>query len=346
MRDDEPSLLATMTSGLADFITLQGGVAERVSVQAGLRLQWDDTPNAPIPLPLYCRVLQVAADETGNADFGLAFGRQFPLEALGLLGYLLLSCPTLGAALAQLVDGFALHQQRARIQLRQSRGQCHLIYHSADSSPDQQRHLSELLLAVWQTLLRQALGTDWTPQAVHFAHRPPACDSAHRQLFGPGVRFNQPQHAIIFATAALDRPMPGYDRRLMTLAKHSLQMLGQRDKIGHNVVEQVKHALPALLAQGKPRLDDVAHRLNMPSWTLRRHLVDCGVTFKTLIETTRRELALDFLEQDQGNISTLSARLGYAETSALSRAFQRWYGLSPKQWQSRANRCAAVPDSF
>ncbi|XBS68458.1 helix-turn-helix domain-containing protein [Acerihabitans sp. KWT182] len=75
---------------------------------------------------------------------------------------------------------------------------------------------------------------------------------------------------------------------------------------------------------------------------MRRRLVDHGINFKTLIENTRRELALLYLEQAQGNISALSELLGYAETSALSRAFHRWYGVSPKKWQSGAGRLPAV----
>jgi AraC-like DNA-binding protein len=40
------------------------------------------------------------------------------------------------------------------------------------------------------------------------------------------------------------------------------------------------------------------------------------------------------LKQQHLSVTQLASMLGYSETSAFSRAFKRWFGLSPKQWRS------------
>ena len=50
-------------------------------------------------------------------------------------------------------------------------------------------------------------------------------------------------------------------------------------------------------------------------------------------KNVRRELASRYLRQPQLPISHLAPLLGYSETSAFSRAFRRWFGVSPRQWR-------------
>jgi AraC-like DNA-binding protein len=48
----------------------------------------------------------------------------------------------------------------------------------------------------------------------------------------------------------------------------------------------------------------------------------------------RREAALWHLRQERLSVSELALVLGYSETSAFSRAFRRWFGVSPRQWRT------------
>jgi AraC-like DNA-binding protein len=44
-------------------------------------------------------------------------------------------------------------------------------------------------------------------------------------------------------------------------------------------------------------------------------------------------MAIKHLKQQNLSITQLASMLGYSETSAFSRAFKRWFGVSPKQWR-------------
>ncbi|MCY1187105.1 HTH-type transcriptional regulator VirS [compost metagenome] len=75
--------------------------------------------------------------------------------------------------------------------------------------------------------------------------------------------------------------------------------------------------------------------MGLASWSLQRRLREQGLTFSSLVDKVRCELATHYLRQQQLPISELAPLLGYSEASAFSRAFRRWFGVSPRQWRQQ-----------
>ncbi|MEH0876451.1 AraC family transcriptional regulator [Pectobacterium cacticida] len=330
----ETTVLATMLEGLEQFIEQQGGNASRVFARTGLKSELLQKPNQPISFSRYCQAVSEAAKQTGNDNFGLLFGYQFSPRQLGLLGYLCLSSQTIGQALTHLTHYFPLHQQDGALRLHQHPDGCYLEYEVDDGTIINYRQNVELSMMIFLNIIRHVLGKEWAPNKVYFTHQAPHAKQDHWQLFGCAVYFQKPQNAIFFSSDILSHPMPESNDQLFNVIRHSLEMVSERNQKAVNLVSEVKNELITLLATGSPRLDIIAQRLNMPSWTLQRRLAEHGVNFKEMIENTRRELAVYYLEQRQVSISELSSLLGYAEVSVLSRAFHRWYGASPRKWRS------------
>lgn len=69
--------------------------------------------------------------------------------------------------------------------------------------------------------------------------------------------------------------------------------------------------------------------------SLQRHLAQQHTSFQTLLDDTRQTMALRYLEESGMSLLQLTEVLGYANQSAFSRALQRWFGLSPRQWLKR-----------
>jgi AraC-like DNA-binding protein len=116
----------------------------------------------------------------------------------------------------------------------------------------------------------------------------------------------------------------------------SMNLLARPDSERHNpngIVHDVQAQIRTQLAEGEPNLERVSEQLHLTSWTLQRRLGDSGLSFSQLVDKVRRELAQQYLSQAHLPISELALLLGYSEASAFSRAFRRWYGVSPKQWR-------------
>jgi AraC-like DNA-binding protein len=59
-----------------------------------------------------------------------------------------------------------------------------------------------------------------------------------------------------------------------------------------------------------------------------------SISFKSLVEDVRRDLAISYMKQRQLPLSEIALLLGYSELSAFSRAFRRWTGRSPRAFRS------------
>lgn len=326
-------VLASVTTGLEERIQRAGADAEQVLGRAGLSCGLYKQPNAPIHFNRYCRALDEAVLATGDDNFPLWFGNAYPPEALGLLGYLAISSATLGEALRIMSSNFPSHQQFSSLSLVRSHNICRMEYEVFDGTVLNRRHDAELSLGIFMNVIRHSLGPQWAPLEVHFQHQKPEAWYEHRKAFKADVKFGQTCNALIFKDETLSNTMPGHNQNLHSVIRQALESISSLQAPEDTLKQIVKGHVIGLINTEYPRMEDIALRLNIPAWTLHRRLSDEGTSFKQLVEEVRKELAIQYLKDGRLSVSELAQKLGYSEVSVLSRAFQRWYGMSPIQWK-------------
>ncbi len=90
---------------------------------------------------------------------------------------------------------------------------------------------------------------------------------------------------------------------------------------------------------GDCSLEVVAKQLAVSPRTLQNRLSEQATTFKQLVDELRRGIAQQQLLQSHVPISQLCDLLGYSDQTAFSRAFKRWFGVSPREWQKTNKAC-------
>jgi AraC-like DNA-binding protein len=94
--------------------------------------------------------------------------------------------------------------------------------------------------------------------------------------------------------------------------------------------ERITQLLGPLLNGGRePDLEEVAARLKLPTWTLRRKLADEGTQFRAILNDTRRDLAMTYIRDTELAFGEIAYLLGFASAEAFQRAFKRWTGQTP-----------------
>jgi AraC-like DNA-binding protein len=88
-----------------------------------------------------------------------------------------------------------------------------------------------------------------------------------------------------------------------------------------------------MLPSGKTDQDRVASRLYRSTSTLQRQLSAEGTSYRDLLETTRRSLAEKYLRDGEHTQADIAYMIGFSDQSNFARAFKRWTGMSPGQFQ-------------
>ncbi|MFT4045083.1 MAG: AraC family transcriptional regulator [Solimonas sp.] len=329
-----PHVLAAAASGLTQFIAAEGGNAERVLENAGVAAERIADPLLPLDLGAYCAMMELAAADTGDDNFGLRFGQQFAPEQLGLIGHVALSAPTLGAALEAFAGLFAFHQQVTETRFARDGATLRLEYRILDGRIVARRQDAELTMGMFANLLRRCLGAGWAPDEVQFEHPQPDDGREHRAAFGAPARFGQRSNALVFRCRELDRAMPGRDAAAFVRLRDALlQIAGGTGTLAF--VDRVRGEVRSRLSSGYPHVDDVAAALGIARWTLQRRLAEQGCTYAELVDDLRRQLATRYLGERHLPVGDIAALLGYSEISAFTRAFVRWFGCAPTRLRAR-----------
>jgi len=329
------NILAAAACGITDFIERQGGRSHRVMLRAGIDERALERPTLALDLGAYVAMMEVAARDTGNDNFGLLYGQQFQPEMLGLIGAVALASPTLGAALDNLARLFPFHQQATETRFRRDGGLLRLEYRILDGRVVERRQDAELTMGMFANVVRACLGPAWMPEEVHFEHPRPEAWRQHEAVFDAPVHFGQRTNALVLRDRDLDRRMPAGD--LARLATLSGTLVGIARGTGNpGLLDRLKAEIRACLPEGYPYIEDVAGALGTARWTLQRRLGEEGLVFSDVVEQVRRDLAAVYIRQPHVPITDIGFLLGYSEVSAFSRAFRRWYGVSPRAMRDRS----------
>lgn len=327
-------VLAAAASGLPDFIVKQGADPDRVLGVAGVDPEMLSRPTLSVALPNYCQALEEAARQSHCDNFGLLYGQQFKPQALGLLGYIGLCSSTLREALVNFSIAFPLHQRNSLIRLVDM-GDCYRFdYQVRHGAVLIRRQDAELTLGMTLNLIRHVLGNHWAPRAVHFEHPRPGEWQEHWRAFNAPVYFDEPLNSMLIPKRDLDCAMPQQDPLLLAVMQDSLRRISAAEQHAPDIVLDTRSHIQQHLTSGACSQDRIAEQMGLGQWTLQRRLKDRGVTFSELVDAVRREMAAHYLNQRHLAISDLAPLLGYSELSAFTRAFRRWYGVSPRGWRS------------
>lgn len=193
----------------------------------------------------------------------------------------------------------------------------------------------ELGLALVTGFVRSRAGPDWYPLYAQFRYGAPTSATLHRRAFGTEILFGQERNAVCVDSATLRMPMQSPGAAAHKLA---VQMIRRRDAFdGGALSPRVEAAVRARLAYGQTcSAETIAGALGYSVRSLQRGLAEAGSSFEAMRDAVRADLARKYLVQSHVSLAEIADMLGYAQPSALTRAFRRWYGVSPLRYRRDA----------
>lgn len=301
----------------------------------GLDPDGETDPKTMIADSDYYRLLERIAGDIDATDLPLRSGASMRLDDYGALGLAFKAAATLGGSWARVARYARLWTSVVEYSLEPRGEDTWFHLHRAGPRRLGLRLSNEATLASATAIAREASASGhFCPLEVHIRHAAPRHTARHEAWFGCPVVFGSDRDALLISRAAMMAPNRLGDRGITRfLLGHLDAELSQIEET-RPVADRTKDAIARALSEGMPRMADVARRLGLSARSLHRRLAEDGLSFQTLTEETRRELAEGLLRDELYSIAEIAYLTGFSEQSAFNRAFKRWTGATPASYRN------------
>lgn len=168
---------------------------------------------------------------------------------------------------------------------------------------------------------------------VELLRAAPADSSKWQQRFNAPITFSAKQNCLWFKRDKLNQSGVMGDEKLAAF-NESVVKEYITNMNTHSLHLKVKNIIITLIENGEPNIQTVADQLHMSERNLRRKLKEGHVSYRDILQEARTELASHYLLHTQLPVTDISLRLGFTDTSNFSRAFARWFNMSPSQYRT------------
>lgn len=278
------------------------------------------------------RVLERAADLTGNDVIGIEVGRRFRPATLLDVSFALGAAGTIHEALTINSRYQALTQEIVRTRLDFSNGEARISGKSALAETLAMRPVMEAVFAGY-AVIGSLLTRGGRPaiSLMQFRHADPGphCRAAYRNVFGDRVVFGAAEDVMVFPREIAERALPGGNPGMMAILTAKLDRRLAALSHGAAFAEQVHNCVLGQLGRGRPSLERTAALTGLTARTLRRRLAAEGSSFGQILKDARREAAEIFIRDPSMSLTQVAFALSYGEQTAFVRAFRSWFGIAP-----------------
>jgi AraC-like DNA-binding protein len=324
--------LTSWARAIRKALEAAGQDAKPLFLQAGLDMAALDDPNARYPVEATTRLWRLAVETTGNPAFGLVVASHVTPTTFHALGYSLVASATLKDAFERLLRYFRIVTDAAELGFRRAGEEYHFIIRIDPAGPQPAPEAIDAFMSVNLRMCRALYRREFAPLRVTLCRPAPPDPSAFARVFRAPLAFGADENLMAFERAAFEQPLEGANPEL---ARHNDEIVVRY--LAHyersNLTHRVHAVLVEMLSLGEPTQEKVAERLHMSLRNLQRRLAAENTSYKQILNDTRRDLALSYMQDPKYTISEITYLLGFSDTSSFTRAFRRWTGQAPTAYR-------------
>lgn len=144
--------------------------------------------------------------------------------------------------------------------------------------------------------------------------------------------------SLTYARADARTPFVSDNPDLWQATEADLKAQAMIQSKGVPLSDRVRATMVEAFSITEPTIAHVCSRLKLGRSTLLRRLGEEGVTFQSLLDETRKELAIRYLVKSELNNQQIAHLVGYRDPNAFQRAFRKWTGKTPHALRSETRQ--------
>ncbi|MCO7225241.1 AraC family transcriptional regulator [Pleionea sp. CnH1-48] len=278
-------------------------------------------------------LMQLGATISGNKLFGLEFGQQASTRSFSLLAYLTLSSSTLLQAANLLQKYEALVSTIGQAKVFEREDNYSICWHPDTSINHLSYHVIDAILAGWINFARYIVQHDMNPIKVSLSHHGNHAE-IYQSIWNCPVEMHASKCELLISKADMDRPVVLQDK----VTNQALQISANRKlreiKTSHEYYDKVYQCIYEHYLTTNIELKVIAAKLDVNPRQLQHCLKMEGYSFNFIWDSIRKELAITLINGASDDLVAIAHQLQFSEQSAFNRAFKRWTGRTPREYQA------------
>jgi AraC-like DNA-binding protein len=325
-----PSVIAGYAGAIGRTLESRGLATGPIFTRAGVAGAERNDPLERLTSEQVTRLFAICVEATGDPYFGLGVARHIHASNIHALGYALMASRTLWEFCLRLERYFAIVSQSVVLRVERADDRVILHFNRITSLCGE---TEDAFLAFVVRFMRLLLGKPLVPLEVCLMRACPAAGpEPYVAEFGIVPAFGCTQGLVAFEAALIDEPLAGSCPDLAQfndrIASDCLARLNRSD-----VLARTRSAIIEQLSGGHCTRARIARELGLSQSVLQQRLAERGTGFHELLDETRCELALGYLQQPELSITEIAFLLGFTDASNFTRAFKRWKGKAPSAFR-------------
>jgi len=316
----------------------QGIETAEAIAEAGIAPNVINNENGRIKGEQFQALIKALIQKSNDPLMGLHSSQHVQPGSYSVLGYILMSCATIGEAL-QRIARFERLVGDMGVTTTKAQGKfIYIQWHCAYLDTAVRQQMIDNVLSSWTNYARWLANQDTSPHKVMLEHPRPKPEDIdqYESFFKCPVEFEAKQNTIVLHQSILNEPLRQPDKLLLkTLESHAESQISKLDENDLSFSIRVSNTIRTQLNMGVARKELVAEELNLTARTLQRKLVSEGTSYQELLNQIRLERATDMLNNTQLAIQDIAFNLGFTDGRSFHRSFKSWTGQTPGDFRGK-----------
>ncbi|MGB1262424.1 MAG: AraC family transcriptional regulator [Cognaticolwellia sp.] len=284
---------------------------------------------------LFQRLIAALLAQSKDDMFGLHTAKHVQPGSYSVLGYIFMNCENLAQAMTKIQPFEKLVGDMGVTTVASLGDKIKVSWHCRFTDEQVKRHMIDNCLGSWITFARYLVSEHSNPSEILLSRKLPALaqQKAYQAIFKCPVSYGQSDNAIIFDKSLLLLPLNKGDQQLLSTLESHAQALMSDLTPETNLPTQLQAAIAKSLKTGNFHQQEIAQQFGISAKTLQRRLAKTGLSFQTLLDNTRLNIAKQHLAETALNLNQISSELGFTEPRSFYRWFNKLNGQTPGDYR-------------
>lgn len=322
---------------LLDSLRAQGVDTAQMLHMAGIDRGSFERADASLLPPEVDALITAGRRITGRTDLGFEVGHLIKMNSHDILGYGMLSCRDLDQVLRLVSRYYHLMTEMFTLRYRRTAELGEALYSPVIAMPlEMLRFYMEIIAVAHQNQVQLILGGALHPYDIVLAMPRPAHHARYLALAPARFHFDEqamPGVRVVMSADLLDHPLQLASAKVVQQVEERCEALTRRPTPGDGGWGSFVTMMLTEARGEQLTLDDLGRRLNVSARTIDRHLKKEGLQYRDITQRVRIARAREMLDQAGTTVAQIAERLGFSDAANFSRAFRRYTGVSPTQYQ-------------